>query len=234
MHIAKAIVSGISNNIYTVLYHYYRHNKSELKPFLDWLREDVHELIYKVSDIKQLLSIEGEIWAQFYNTFKIILPDKFTMSKRAKRPPDNPMNALISFGNTLLYTKTVTQIYHTHLNQTISFLHEPAERRFSLSLDLSEVFKPVIVFKTIFDCVNNRKLTVEKHFDKKLNYALLNDAGRKIFISEFEDRINQTFEHPRLKRRISYKQAIRLEAYKLIKFIMEDNDFIPFDMERKV
>lgn len=62
------------------------------------------------------------------------------MSKRVKRPPDNPINALISFGNSLLYSKTITQIYHTHLNQSISFLHEPSEGRFSLSLDLAEAF----------------------------------------------------------------------------------------------
>jgi len=234
MDIAKAIVTGIADNIYHVLYHYYRHGKTELKPFLDWLRKDVHFFINKSPDIKRLLSVEGEIWGQFYSTFKTILPSDFAMNKRIKRPPDNPMNALVSFGNSLLYTKTVTQIYHTHLNQTISFLHEPAERRFSLSLDISEAFKPIVVFKTIFDCVNNRKITVEKHFDKKYNYALLNEDGRKIFINEFEERINQTFEHPRLKRRITYKQAIRIDAYKLIKFIMEGKEFKVFDMETKV
>ena len=72
------------------------------------------------------------------------------MNKRVKRPPDNPINALISFGNTLLYTKTISAIYRTHLDQRISYLHEPSEGRFSLSLDISEVFKPVIVYKTIF------------------------------------------------------------------------------------
>lgn len=233
MEIAKAIVTGIANNIYFVLYHYYRHGKTELKSYLDWLRKDVHSYISKSSDIKRLLSVEGEIWGQFYNTFKTILPEDFSMNKRVKRPPDNPINALVSFGNSLLYTKTITQLYHTHLNQTISFLHEPSERRFSLSLDLAEAFKPVIVFKTIFDCVNNRKISVEKHFEKKLNYALLNEDGRKVFINEFEERINQTFEHPRLKRRITYKQAIRLDAYKLIKFIMEGKDFTVFDMEKR-
>ncbi len=234
MEIAKAIVSGIADNIYFILYHYYRHGKTELKPFIDWLGKDVHILIDKMPDIKRLLSVEGEIWGRFYDTFKIILPEDFAMNKRVKRPPDNPINALVSFGNSLLYTKTVTQLYHTHLNQTISFLHEPSERRFSLSLDLSEAFKPIIVFRTIFDCVNNRKLTVEKHFDKKLNYALLNENGRKIFISEFEDRINQTFEHPKLKRRVTYKQAIRLDAYKLIKYIMEGKEFQVFNMEKKL
>ena len=231
--IAIPIVKGIAENIYFVLYHYYRHGKSELKKLLNWLHKDVPDLADAVGDIKQLLRIEGEIWDRFYQTFMVILPEAFAMNKRVKRPPDNPINALISFGNTLLYTKTITEIYHTHLNQTISFLHEPAERRFSLSLDLSEVFKPILVYKTIFDCVNNRKLTVEKHFDKSLNYALLNEAGRKVFIEAFEERLNQTFEHSTLKRRVSFKQAIRLDGYKLIKFILEGKKFIPFCMEDK-
>ena len=81
----------------------------------------------------------------------------------------------------------IAAIYQTHLDQRISFLHEPSEGRFSLSLDLSEVFKPVIVFRTIFDLVNNRRLQVEKHFEKKVNYCILNEEGRKIFIEAFEN-----------------------------------------------
>ncbi|ABI69101.1 type I-B CRISPR-associated endonuclease Cas1b [Syntrophomonas wolfei] len=231
--VAKPIVCGTAKNIHFVLYHYYRHGKSDLKEFLDWLHKSVPKLVDDTGDIKQLLRIEGAIWAGFYQTFREILPESFAMNKRVKRPPDNPINALISFGNTLLYTKTITEIYHTHLNQTISFLHEPAERRFSLSLDLSEVFKPILVYRTIFDCVNNRKITVEKHFNKSLNYALLNDAGRKTFIEAFDERLNQTFEHNTLKRRISFKQAIRLDGYKLIKYILEGKKFVPFCMEDK-
>lgn len=234
MEIANAIICGIANNIHFVLYHYYRHGKKDLKPFLDWLKHDVGRLGTSANNIKQLLFIEGEIWARFYANFKFILPEEFIMNKRVKRPPDNPINALVSFGNSLLYSKTVSQIYHTHLNQTISFLHEPTERRFSLSLDLCEAFKPIIVFKTIFECINNRKISAAKHFDKKLNYAMLNEAGKKIFIDAFETRINQTFEHPVLKRRITYKQAIRLDAYKLIKFIMEGKPFKPFNAEENL
>lgn len=231
--IAKAFVKGISINIYHILYHYYRHGVKELKPLLDFYRKDVDSLLEKVNGIKETLSIEGRIWAEFYGSFKYFLPEDFLMNKRVKRPPDNPMNALISFGNTLLYTKTIAQIYNTHLNQTISFLHEPSEARFSLSLDLSEVFKPVIVYKTIFELVNNKKIKVEKHFDKKYNYALLNDEGKKIFIDAFEDRLNQTFMHSKLKRQVSYKTAIKLDGYKLIKYITEDKEFIPFNMEEK-
>jgi CRISPR-associated protein Cas1 len=161
------------------------------------------------------------------------LPEDFILNKRVKRPPDNPINALISFGNTLLYTKTISAIYHTHLNQSISFLHSPSEGRFSLSLDLSEVFKPIVVFKTIFELVNKKRLVVNKHFDKSLNYALLNQEGKMIFIEAFEQRINETFLHSKLKRKTSYKSAIKYDGYKLIKFLLEEQKFVPFRLKDK-
>ena len=231
--IAKAIVQGIGDNIHEVLYHYYRHDKKELKPLLDWLKKDVGLYLAKDLDIKQILWIEGQIWNKFYDSFRHFLPEDFILNKRVKRPPDNPINALISFGNSLLYTKTISAIYHTHLNQSISFLHSPREGRFSLSLDMCEVFKPVIVFKTIFDLVNKKKLVVNKHFDKSLNYALLNEAGKMIFIEAFEMRINESFLHPKLKRKTSYKSAIKYDAYKLVKFLLEGKDFVPFRLKDK-
>lgn len=231
MDVARAFVNGIGLNLTEVLYHYYKHGKKEVKGTVDWLRKEFKYRIQKAENVKELMACEGEAWERFYGEFKQFLPEEFIMNKRVKRPPDNPINALISFGNSLLYAKTVSIIYQTHLDQRISFLHEPAERRFSLSLDISEVFKPVIVYKTIFDLVNNRRLQVEKHFDKKVNYCLLNEEGRKIFVEAFEERMESVFLHPGLKRKITYKTAIKLDCYKLIKFIMEDKEFIPFNMK---
>ncbi len=231
--IAKAIIQGIADNIHEVLYHYYRHGKKELKLVLDWLKDDVAKFLAQDKDIKQILWIEGQIWHRFYSSFELFLPTDFVLNKRVKRPPDNPINALISFGNSLLYAKTISAIYHTHLNQAISFLHSPSEGRFSLSLDLCEVFKPVIVFKTIFDLVNNKKLQVAKHFDKTVNFALLNEVGKKIFIESFENRINESFMHSTLKRKSSYKSAIKYDGYKLVKFLIEDKEFKPFKLKLK-
>lgn len=233
--IAKAIVQGIADNIYEVLYHYYKHDKKDVKPTVDWIKEEVPRYLKNENlDIKRILYIEGEVWQRFYSCFKYFLPESFVFNKRVKRPPDNPMNALISFGNSILYSKTVSQIYNTHLNQSISYLHEPSEGRFSLSLDLSEVFKPVIIYKTIFELVNNRRIQVEKHFDKELNYCLLNKEGKAIFVEAIEKRFESVFEHSRLKRKISYKTAIKLDGYKLIKFIMEGKKFTPFSMKEMV
>lgn len=231
--IAKAIVLGISENIRETLYHYYRHNCEELKPYLDFLKNKTKDHLENANTINEIMLVEAKIWNLFYEQFKYFLREDFVMNKRVKRPPDNPINALISFGNTILYTKTISQIYQTHLNQTISFLHSPQESRFSLSLDLSEVFKPIIVYKTIFDCVNNRKINVEKHFEKNLNYCLLNETGKKIFIAALEERFSQTYENKKLKRKVSLLTAIKYDAYKLIKEILENVDFIPFSIKNK-
>lgn len=232
--IAKAIVRGIGNNIDDVLYHYYKHDKKEVKETIDWIRRTMQKNLEEASDIKRILQVEGELWQRFYTDFKHILPEDFVMNKRVKRPPDNPINALVSFGNSLLYTKTISAIYNTHLDQRISFLHEPSEGRFSLSLDLSEVFKPIVVFKTIFELVNNKKLQVNKHFDKKLNYCVLNEEGRSIFLNAFEERLEGVFLHPKLKRKVSYRTAIKLDCYKLIKFILEGVEFKPFELKEKI
>lgn len=229
--IAKAIVKGIGSNIYEVLYHYYKHDKKEVKDTLEWIRTYFYNAVEQTQNIKQILSVEGDVWQRFYSDFEYFLPKDFIMNKRVKRPPDNPINALISFGNTLLYTKTISAIYQTHLDQRISFLHEPSEGRFSLSLDLCEVFKPIIVFRTIFELVNNRRLQVEKHFDHEVNYCLLNEEGRKIFIQAFEERLESVFLHPKLKRRVTYRTAMKLDCYKLIKYILESKEFVPFSIK---
>ena len=234
MDIAKAIVNGIGINMSEILYHYYKHDKKEVKDTIDWLKKEFPSRVDTAVKPAELMAYEGEAWSKFYGTFKYFLPEDFIMNKRVKRPPDNPINAMISFGNTLLYTKTISAIYRSHLDQRISFLHEPAEARFSLSLDIREVFKPVIVYRTIFELVNNRRLQVDKHFDKKVNYCLLNEEGRKIFVEAFEQRMETVFMHSRLKRKVSYRTAIKLDCYKLIKFILEDEKFVPFSLKENI
>ena len=75
---------------------------------------------------------------------------------------------------------------------------------------------------------------MEKHFDRKVNYCLLNEEGRKIFIEAFEQRLESVFYHERLKRKITYRTAIKLDCYKLIKFILERKQFIPFSIKTNV
>ena len=173
------------------------------------------------------MNVEGRIRAEYYNYFDDILPDNFKMEGRSRQPPTNMINSLISFGNSMMYSTVLTELYNTQLNPTISYLHEPAERRFSLALDLSEIFKPFLVDRIIFYLVNKKMIT-EKDFNQDLNCCLLNDKGRNTFIKEYNKRLEKTIKHKDLGRKVSYQRLIRLEAYKLKKHFLGLEKYDPF------
>ena len=174
-----------------------------------------------------LMSVEGQAWMTYYWALDRIIAD-YEMGARVRRPPNNPVNAMVSFGNSLLYASTLTQIYHTQLDPSVSFLHEPLERRFSLALDLSEMFKPEFVGGLIARLLNLGMISLD-HFDQQLNYCLLNDVGRRIFLSEFDGLLRKTRKHQRLKRNVSNEFLLRLEAYKILKHVCEN---VPYDAYR--
>ena len=169
----------------------------------------------------ELMGYEGTIRDTYYTAFNTILTLKTPFEKRVRRPPNNPINAVISFGNSMMYSACLTEIYRTQLNPTISFLHEPGDRRFSLSLDLAEIFKPLIIDRIIFRLFNRQQLNESKHFETNVDGCYLNENGRKLFIAEFDEQLKQTISHRRLKRHVSYQRLIRLECYKLIKHLVD-------------
>lgn len=89
------------------------------------------------------MAVEGNAREIYYSAFDIIVDNEdFAFAKRTRRPPQNRLNALISFGNSLLYVTVLGEIYRTHLDPRIGFLHATNFRRFSLNLDVAEIFKP--------------------------------------------------------------------------------------------
>ncbi len=192
------------------------------------IEKDLFPKVFETKTPEELMAIEGNIRDRYYQLFNKIIKNKdFQMEKREKRPPDNPINALISFGNSIMYNTVLTEIYRTQLDPTVSYLHSPQEKRFSLSLDLAEIFKPFIIDPLIFSLINTGQITI-KDFDKDLNYAYLNETGRKKFLKAYEERLAKTIKHRRLKRKVSYRQLIRLECYRLIKHLIGDEDYKPF------
>lgn len=180
-----------------------------------------------VKSISELMGCEGRARAAYYQAFEKIIKRDVEFKKRVRRPPDNMVNALISFTNGLVYSACLTQIYRSQLDPTISFLHEPGFRRFSLALDLSEIFKPILADRLIFRLFNNGQLS-EKHFAQDLNCCYLKESGRKIVLKEWDARLQTTIEHRRLKRKVSYERLIRLECYKLVKHLTEVEEYKGF------
>lgn len=225
LYIAREIISAMADNIVTNLEYYGRSGK-EVEEDID----RINELTKKISGcntINELMAIEGNIWNSYYQSFGKFLPKKFEFGQRTRRPPQNMLNCLISFGNSLLYGAVLTEVYNTQLNPTISYLHEPSERRFSLCLDLSEIFKPLIVDRVIFRLLN-LKIIQEEHFVQEMNSCLLNDSGKKLFLQEFDEKLKTTIKHRTLGRNVSYQRLIRLECYKLSKHLMQMKNYSAF------
>lgn len=223
--LAKEFVRGCGENCLKNL-SYYSRTQEDLTVEINRIKGGLGKLDSKVL-IEEVLSVEGGVWNTYYHCFDRILPERFRFEKRSRRPPENRVNALISFGNSLLYSTVLTEIYNTQLNPTISFLHEPSDRRFSLSLDLAEVFKPLLVDRTIFKLLNKGMLS-ESDFRSDLNYCLLDDKGKRIFLREWDDRLNTTIKHRKLGRKVSYRRLIRLECYKLIKHLLGEQKYNAF------
>jgi len=224
--LAQRILDGASFNMIKNL-RYYNSRGKDLDPII----ENIEGLSSKISQtvaIDELMGIEGNIRRNYYEAFELIIND-FSMNGRSYRPPENEVNALISFGNMMCYSQCLRAIHQTQLNSTVSFLHEPGERRFSLSLDLAEVFKPLLVDRVIFK-VMNKKMIQSHHFEDQLNKISLKPNGKKIFVQAFEERLEETIKHRTLNRSVSYKHLVKLECYKLQKHLLGIEEYKSFKM----
>lgn len=227
VELAREIIKSASDNIFRNL-RYYNGRGKDLKNEMEIIKSYQLEL-NKAQDVSEIMGIEGNIRKIYYSTWEKIINQEIDFEKRVKRPPDNMINTLISFINTLIYTTCLSEIYKTQLNPTISYLHSPGERRFSLCLDITEIFKPLIVDRMIFSLLNKNMIS-EDDFAKESNFYYLKDKGRKKILEEYEKKLKQVITHKELKREVSYQSLIRLECYKLIKHLLGDKKFDGFKM----
>ena len=224
--LAKEFVVGALRNIEKVLMYYGRRG-AEVGATLDGLRESL-SLVPDQESIETLMALEGNARAGYYAAWDAILSnDDFRFEKRTKRSPQNRVNALISFGNSLMYVTCLSEIYRTHLDPRISFLHATNYRRYGLNLDLAEIFKPIVVDRVIFTLVNKGMLQKES-FKKDSGGVFLKDKAREVFLKAYDTRLKDTLMLPRLKRHVSYKRLIRMECYKLEKHLLGDEPYQPY------
>jgi len=219
--VAKEMFKGIKHNILWVLKYY--KSKRDIEDVIEKIEHvNIQEEILKINTLR---SLEGQIWELFYQAADTICPS-WGFRKRTRRPPLDEGNALISYGNSVLYGKTISEIFKTYLHPAISFIHEPSERRYSLALDLADIFKPVIVFRTVFRLIN-QKIISKKDFEKEVGVQI-SEKGKKVFITELEKTFTTTVRHPNLKRNTSYQFLIRLEGLKIMKHVLGDKKYESF------
>lgn len=205
---------------------YYRRRGKEVEEQITAI-EAIRKRIPRTNEVEELMGLEGNIHQIYYSAWEAILGDEVEFNLRVRRPPDNMVNTLISYLNMLTYSACLSEIYVSQLNPTISYLHSNSERRFSLSLDIAEIFKPLIVDRMIFSLIN-KKIITDKDFESGSNGNYLKQTGQQKVLRQFDERLNKTIRHRELKRNVSYRKLMRLECYKLIKHLMNDKEYEPF------
>ena len=226
--LAKRFVYGAVHNMLKVL-KYYNDREVPLEERMDKM-EELSEKITHSRTVKELMGYEGNVREVYYNSFdQIIKNPDFRFQVRTKRPPLNYLNSMISFLNTLVYTTVLSMIYQTHLDPRIGFLHTSNSRKFSLNLDIAEVFKPLMVDRLIFSLLNKGEIK-KSSFDHNVGGIVFKEKAMKKVIERFDERLKTTVMHNVLNREVSYKRLILMECYKIEKHLMEEKDYEPLIM----
>jgi len=224
--ISKSIVKGALKNMKQVLKYYAGRGKN-LEENIKRL-EDFELELDNYNDISEIMAIEGNAREYYYKSFDIIIENEdFVFEQRSRRPPKNYLNSLISFGNSIMYTLVLSEIYKTHLDPRIGFLHATNFRRFSLNLDIAEIFKPILIDRVIFYLLD-KKMISKNDFDKSMEGILIKDKAKKLFIEELDNRLKTTIKHREIGKAVSYRRLIRLELYKLEKHLMGEKEYEPY------
>ncbi|MCM1288318.1 MAG: type I-B CRISPR-associated endonuclease Cas1b [Clostridium sp.] len=227
IEIAQAFILAAANNMYRNL-RYYNGRGKDVKEYMEQI-ESYKRNITDTGTIQELMGVEGNIRKTYYKAWNIIVDQNIDFQKRVMHPPDNMINSIISFVNSLIYTKVLTEIYKTQLNPTISYLHEPGTKRFSLALDLAEIFKPLVGDRLIFSLLNRNQITKES-FTSGLNGLQLTKKASQTIVEELDEKLRTTIKHRDLNKYVSYQYLMRLEVFKLIKHIIGEKKYEGFEI----
>jgi len=227
LDLAYRFIDAATANIYRNL-RYYNGRGKDLNVQMNEI-SSIRSRLKEAREITELMGYEGMIHKIYYDSWNTIIDQPIDFTKRVKRPPDNMINTLISFVNSLIYTKVLSEIYHTQLNPSISFLHVPGVRRYSLCLDIAEIFKPLLGDRTIFSLLNRNQITPNS-FTKDLNALHLTKTASQTIVQYLDERLKKTIYHKDLDKQVSYQYLIRLECYRLIKHILGEKCYEGFQI----
>ncbi|GAB4574746.1 MAG: CRISPR-associated endonuclease Cas1 [Anaerolineae bacterium] len=170
-------------------------------------------------DLDTLRGIEGSLAKVYFAVLRAALPSEMTFSRRTRRPPTDPVNALLSFGYTLLTANLFTAAEIVGLDPYDGFFHADKYGRPALALDLVEEFRPIIVDSVILTLVNNRRLKPGDFYRREGRGVWLSRRGLRRFLRAYSERLHTTIFHPDADRALSYQKVFELQARRLRKVV---------------
>ncbi len=223
----KLIMAAMHNIRSNVRYYYKQKGTDKLEKCIDELTHVISEM-NEAKSIDDLLLLEARGRQRYFDVYNEIITNlDFEYKKRTRRPPMDAINALISFGNTYMYNRVATEICKTSLDIRIGIIHSTTNRSESLNLDISELFKPLIVDRAIFTLINRKMIDANEHFEEMENGGIyLNNAGKRIFLDELERKI---YSKLTIKgRTVSNDSLIREEVKKYLRVVLHNDAYKPY------
>lgn len=220
LRLAKTVMEAAAYNLMqNVKYYRYRGRPVDAaEKAMEYHRNQLSQ----ANSIEQLMGSEGLLRQSYYAAWGSIHPD-LKIARRTRRPPTDRINALISFGNGLMYSACQQAITQTHLDPALSVIHAPTQARASLALDLAEIFKPVIIDRLIFRWIH-RGIASDAKFHEEEGICLLSGAGRDEFVEHFRREMDST----PVNNLVGYHAVILREAYRLEAHVLEMEEYQPF------
>ncbi|NJK64615.1 MAG: type I-D CRISPR-associated endonuclease Cas1 [Synechococcaceae cyanobacterium SM2_3_1] len=224
LHICQAIVRGKLKNYRTALQRAARdHDQASLSPVVDRLRRQI-KTVGNCSEINGLRGMEGAGSADYFQCFpQLIRNDLFRFSKRQRRPPRDPVNALLSFAYALLRHDLQGAINIVGMDPYCGYLHTERYGRPSLALDLMEEFRPLVADAVVLSALNRKELTPEDFEVEEVSGAVsLRSDPLKLFLRLYEQKMQSKFKHPVMGRQCTYREAMEIQVRLLAKFLQTE------------
>lgn len=170
------------------------------------------------SALGTLQGMEGASAAAFFRSYARLLKQDLGFHGRTRRPPTDPVNALLSFGYTLLMNHVMSALQIVGFDPYIGYLHSEGYGKPSLALDLMEEMRTPIVDSVVLTVINKGILQAN-HFEEQLGAYQLTTQGRKLYLQQFEQRLNTEIKHPIFDYKATYRRCLELQARLLAKFL---------------
>ncbi len=217
LQLAKGFITAKIKNSRTMLR---RHADEQHQRDLDQLAEWVQKA-ERAASAETLLGLEGMAAKVYFSGFARLLKgsDAFDLNGRNRRPPRDPVNALLSFVYSLLSKELTIAVQAVGFDPLLGFFHKPRYGRPSLALDLAEEFRPIIADSTVMMLINNGEVS-ESSFLARAGSVALTEAGRKAVIAAFERRMEQEITHPIFGYKISYRRVLEVQARLLSRVLL--------------
>jgi CRISP-associated protein Cas1 len=159
----------------------------------------------------RLQGLEGSATAHYFNCFRHLLNEPALFNGRSRRPPRDPVNALLSYGYTILLNQVISAIGTVGLDPYVGYLHSSQYGKPALGLDLMEEFRPIIVDSVVISLFNNGMIQA-KDFVEQMGTYRLTDRGRRTFLTKLEARFDETINHPTFNYKATYRRCLELQA----------------------